>query len=88
MIHCSVGAPWTTRQYYVRQFRNMKGSVDLNNIDAAALTDYVAICGRLLAKGHARTSGASLISGYLGTSNAVDTALTRFCSALRRSDRT
>ena len=52
--------------------------MDLNNIDAAALTDYVAICGRLLAKGHARTSGASLISGYLGTSNAVDTALTRF----------
>ena len=72
---------WCTvddRQYYVRQFRNMKGSVDLNNIDAAALTDYVAICGRLLAKGHARTSGASLISGYLGTSGTVDTALTRF----------
>ncbi|MDV6210361.1 DUF2252 domain-containing protein [Rhodococcus erythropolis] len=72
---------WCTvddRQYYVRQFRNMKGSVDLNNIDAAALTDYVAICGRLLAKGHARTSGASLISGYLGTSDSVDTALTRF----------
>ena len=32
----------------------------------------------LLAKGHARTSGASLISGYLGTSDTVDTALTRF----------
>jgi uncharacterized protein (DUF2252 family) len=72
---------WCTvddRQYYVRQFRNMKGSVDLNNIDASALTDYVAICGRLLAKGHARTSGASLISGYLGSSDMVDVALTRF----------
>ncbi|MDI9913881.1 DUF2252 domain-containing protein [Rhodococcus sp. IEGM 1379] len=72
---------WCTvddRQYYVRQFRNMKGSVDLNNIDASALTDYVAICGRLLAKGHARTSGASLISGYLGSSDVVDTALARF----------
>ncbi|MFE4499561.1 DUF2252 domain-containing protein [Rhodococcus sp. NPDC056743] len=72
---------WCTvddRQYYVRQFRNMKGSVDLNNIDASALTDYVAICGRLLAKGHARTSGASLISGYLGSSDMVDVAFTRF----------
>lgn len=72
---------WCTvddRQYYVRQFRNMKGSVDLNNIDASALTDYVAICGRLLAKGHARTSGASLISGYLGSSGTMDIALTRF----------
>ena len=34
---------WTTvdgRQYYVRQFRNMKGTIPLDAIDAAALTDY------------------------------------------------
>lgn len=75
---------WTTvdgLQYYVRQFRNMKGTVDLANIDAAAFVDYVAICGRLLAKGHARTSGASMISGYLGSSDAVDRAMCRFAKA-------
>ena len=47
---------WATvggRQYYVRQFRNMKGSVALDSIDAAALADYAAVTGRLLAKGHA-----------------------------------
>jgi uncharacterized protein (DUF2252 family) len=57
---------WTTvdgRQYYVRQFRNMKGSVALDAIDGDALTDYVGICARLLAKGHARTTGASMIAG-------------------------
>ncbi len=72
---------WTTidgRQYYVRQFRNMKGTIDLGSIDAPALVDYAGVVGRLLAKGHARTSGASMIAGYAGKSDAVDIALSRF----------
>ncbi|MCA1600489.1 MAG: DUF2252 domain-containing protein, partial [Acidobacteria bacterium] len=32
----------------------------------------------LLAKGHARTSGASMIAGYLGRSDKADRALCRF----------
>ena len=69
---------WTTMdglQYYVRQFRNMKGSIPLDAMDAAALTDYAGVVGQLLAKGHARTSGASMIAGYMGRSDRVDTAL-------------
>ncbi|HXL19440.1 MAG TPA: DUF2252 family protein, partial [Streptosporangiaceae bacterium] len=72
---------WTTvgeHQYYVRQFRNMKGSVALDSVDGAALADYAAITGHLLAKGHARTSGASMIVGYAGSSDHLDTALARF----------
>jgi uncharacterized protein (DUF2252 family) len=72
---------WTTigeRQYYVRQFRDMKGAVVVDGIDAAALADYAGICGLLLAKGHARTSGASMITGYLGRSDKADRALCRF----------
>lgn len=72
---------WTTsdgRQYYVRQFRNMKGTIAIDAIDPGALADYAGICGRLLAKGHARTSGASMIAGYLGVSGKVDDAFCRF----------
>jgi uncharacterized protein (DUF2252 family) len=75
---------WTTaegRQYYVRQFRNMKGAISVDSLDADALSDYAGICGRLLAKGHARTSGASMIAGYVGTSNKLDVALCRFARA-------
>jgi uncharacterized protein (DUF2252 family) len=75
---------WTTvggRQYYVRQFRNMKGTIAIDALDAGALTDYAGICGRLLAKGHARTSGASMIAGYVGSSDNVDRALCRFARA-------
>jgi uncharacterized protein (DUF2252 family) len=72
---------WTTvngLQYYVRQFRNMKGTIPLDAIDAAALTDYAGIVGHLLAKGHARTSGASMIAGYAGASDRLDLAMARF----------
>ncbi len=75
---------WTTvdgRQFYVRQFRNMKGTIKLRKIKPEAMTDYAGICGRLLAKGHARTSGASMIIGYLGSSDEVDVALCRFARA-------
>jgi uncharacterized protein (DUF2252 family) len=80
---------WTTvgeRQYYVRQFRDMKGAVVVDGIDAPALADYAGICGLLLAKGHARTSGASMITGYLGTSDKADRALCLF--ARRYADQT
>ncbi|HEX8760293.1 MAG TPA: DUF2252 domain-containing protein [Pseudonocardiaceae bacterium] len=72
---------WTTvgdHQYYVRQFRDMKGAVTVDGIDASALADYARICGLLLSKGHARTSGASMIAGYLGSSDKVDQAMCRF----------
>ncbi len=75
---------WTTvagRQFYVRQFRNMKGTLALADISASAFADYVGICGRLLAKGHARTSGASMIAGYVGPGEPLDRAMCRFARA-------
>jgi len=72
---------WATvgdRQYYVRQFRDMKGAIVVEGIDARALADYAGICGYLLAKSHARTSGASMIAGYIGSSNKMAEALCRF----------
>jgi uncharacterized protein (DUF2252 family) len=72
---------WTSvgdLQYYVRQYRDMKGAITVDGIDATALVDYAGICGYLLAKGHARTSGASMIAGYLGTGRKAQEALCRF----------
>ncbi len=72
---------WTTvgeHQYYVRQFRDMKGAITIDGIDPGALTDYAGVCGLLLAKGHARTSGASIIAGYVGASDKLDDALSDF----------
>ncbi|WP_067501035.1 DUF2252 domain-containing protein [Actinoplanes sp. TFC3] len=75
---------WTTvgdLQYYVRQFRDMKGAIVVEDINASALQDYAGICGYLLAKSHARTSGASMIAGYVGGSDKLDEMLSRFARA-------
>lgn len=72
---------WTEvagRQYYIRQFRNMKGTVPLDSLTASALQGYAGIVGHLLAKGHARTSGASMIAGYLGRGERAAKAFSRF----------
>jgi uncharacterized protein (DUF2252 family) len=75
---------WTTvgeHQFYVRQFRDMKGAITVEGIDASVLADYAGVCGLLLAKSHARTSGASMIAGYMGKSDKVDRAICRFARA-------
>ncbi len=75
---------WTTienRSYYVRQFRDMKGAIPFDTLKTGALTDYARILGHLLAKGHARTSGASMIAGYVGSSRRVDEAMRQFARA-------
>lgn len=80
---------WATvgeHQFYVRQFRNMKGTIPLDSMSAAALNDYVKIVGALLAKGHARTSGASMIAGYAGKGEALAKAFAKF--ARRYADQT
>ena len=75
---------WTTvgdMQFYVRQFRDMKGAILVEDINAGALADYAGICGFLLAKSHARTSGASMIAGYIGGSDKLADSLCRFARA-------
>jgi uncharacterized protein (DUF2252 family) len=75
---------WTTvehRNYYVRQFRDMKGAVTVEGMDGSALMDYGRICGALLAKGHARSTGATMLSGYLGKGDVADRAFARFARA-------
>ncbi|MBV9490540.1 MAG: DUF2252 domain-containing protein [Verrucomicrobia bacterium] len=75
---------WTTvddRDYYVRQFRDMKGAVTVESMDGSALLDYGRICGALLAKGHARSTGATMLLGYLGKGDVADRAFAHFARA-------
>ena len=51
-----------------------------------ALSDYARLCGRTLARAHARSGDAAVISGYMGKSRAFDDALASF--ALAYADQT
>jgi len=75
---------WTTidgLSYFVRQFRDMKGAIPIDALKPGALVDYARILGHLLAKGHARTSGASMMAGFIGQSARLDAAMRRFARA-------
>jgi uncharacterized protein (DUF2252 family) len=83
----SIGA--RSRDFYVRQLADMKGSFDLAENDRAglaALGPYVELCGWALALAHAKSGQAPLIAGYCGDSDAVPEALGRF--ALRYGEQT
>ena len=52
--------------YYWRQLKDMKGSVDIGNMDESGLEKYLAICSHCLARAHARTGDEIKIQGYVG----------------------
>jgi uncharacterized protein (DUF2252 family) len=69
------------RHYYVRQLRDMKGSAELGRLDAGGLSRYAELCGRELARAHARGGDADAIAAYLGKSDVFDRAITGFARA-------
>ena len=73
---------WATgedgRHLYVRQFKDMKGSVDNASLGPAALAEYLELCGWTLARAHAQSGRSEEIAGYLGSSEQFDAAITSF----------
>jgi uncharacterized protein (DUF2252 family) len=70
-----------SRDYYVRQMRDMKGSMNVPAMDPEQLAYYGRLCGWALARGHARTGRASMIFGYLGGGKDFDNAIADFALA-------
>lgn len=69
------------RDYYVRQFRDMKASVELDDLDERTFNLYVRYCAMLLARSHAQSPAAAFIHGYLGTGDAFPAAVARWALA-------
>ena len=64
------------KSYYVRQFRDMKGSVDLEELTFPEFQYYTQITTYLLAMAHAQTPQAAVVTGYLDKS--FDSAVQRW----------
>ena len=73
-----LGWTHTRHQYYWRQLRDWKGSINIEHLNADDLTSYARLCGWTLAHAHARTGDPASIAGYLGSGNAFDEAITEF----------
>ncbi len=65
------------RDYYVRQFRDMKIVPDIELL-APVLVEFATACGETLARAHARSGDAVAISAYLGQGSQFVTALRDF----------
>ena len=70
-----------TRDFYVRQLRDWKGSAEVDDIDPGRLFIYGRMCAWTLAKAHARSGDRIAIAGYLGSSDTFDRAVADFAVA-------
>ena len=66
------------RQFYMRQLRDAKVTPLVETFDPARMKAYAGATGMALARAHARSGDAAMLSGYMGTSKSFDEALATF----------
>jgi hypothetical protein len=66
------------RHLYWRQLHDMKGSVVVETMDPSGLTFYAQICGRTLARAHARSGDPVALAAYMGKKSRFDESITDF----------
>jgi uncharacterized protein (DUF2252 family) len=75
---------WVTgakgQPFYIRQLRDTKLSPLMEGFDEDDLRTYGRMCGWALARAHARSGDAAMISGYMGSSDAFDSAICEFAA--------
>lgn len=61
--------------YYVRQFHDLKGSIDTDSLEDVSFVEYAQACGGVLARAHAQDPVAAEIVGYAGNGRQVTDAI-------------
>ncbi|HEY3190424.1 MAG TPA: DUF2252 domain-containing protein [Solirubrobacteraceae bacterium] len=76
-----VGLDGRTRDFYIRQLWDGKGSVVVEAMDPQRLMLYGRLCGATLARAHARSGDRVAIAAYLGSGPIFETTIARFAEA-------
>jgi uncharacterized protein (DUF2252 family) len=74
------------RPCYVRQLKDSRMAMLGETLADAALEAHALLCGRALARAHARSQDAARLWGYMGGGGAFDAAIAEF--AMRYADQT
>ena len=77
----AAGLDGKPRDFYVRQLRDWKFSLDIATMIPPGMRSYGEVCGWALARAHARSGDRIAIAAYLGNSDAFDRAVTQFAAA-------
>jgi len=70
-----------TRDFYVRQLWDGKGSADVDGMGPETMVHYAELCGWTLARAHARSGDRAAIASYLGGGKRFEQAMIDFASA-------
>jgi hypothetical protein len=71
----------SARHFYVRELKNRRLGLISELVEEDALVHYAQLCGRTLARAHARSGDPAVLAGYMGKSDALDDALASFAIA-------
>ncbi|MDW4574117.1 DUF2252 domain-containing protein [Microbacterium sp. M3] len=75
--------------FYVRQFHDMKGSVEAESIEDAPFGAYAQACAATLARAHSQSPQAATVAGYIGNGRVVGEAILEWAyayAALSKAD--
>jgi uncharacterized protein (DUF2252 family) len=72
------GIDGVSRDFYVRQLWDQKGSAIIETMTPRTMAAYAELCGWTLAKAHARSGDPVAIANYLGSGTTFDRALATF----------
>jgi uncharacterized protein (DUF2252 family) len=75
------GIDGVTRDFYVRQLRDWKGSAEVELMRPEGMLAYGRLCGWTLARAHARSGDRVALAAYLGGGPAFDVAVREFAEA-------
>jgi uncharacterized protein (DUF2252 family) len=82
---------WTrgknNRDFYLRQLRDMKMSVVIEDWDTGMLRQYARMCAHALARAHARSGDAAMMAGYMGSGQTFDDAVAEFATEYSSQNR-
>jgi uncharacterized protein (DUF2252 family) len=70
-----------TRDYYIRQLHDWKGSAHVDTLRVPGAITYARMCGATLARAHARSGDWIAIASYLGKGTAFDEAMADFSAS-------
>lgn len=74
------------RHFFVRQLRDMKMAAPVEGATVEQMKLYAELCGLTLARAHAKSGDAALISGYLGKSDTFDLAIGEFAQSYAKQN--
>ncbi|KAA9108385.1 DUF2252 domain-containing protein [Microbacterium rhizomatis] len=68
-------------EFYVRQFHDMKGSIEMETLDDIPFARYADVCATTLARAHVQSQTAARVAGYIGNGRVVGESIVEWAYA-------